>query len=100
VPLTDEPLEASNVELVIGHAKQVTAGLAKEHTAAGTTGPGGLQNLAEARHVDLQGVHGGSRNLIAPQQVSETIGRYRLVGMQQQEGQHGPLLAAAQSQLP
>ncbi len=42
VPLMDEPLEASNVHIAIGHPEQVTAGLAKEHLAAGTTGPSGF----------------------------------------------------------
>jgi len=65
------------------------------------TGRFGLEDLRseclpQLRDEVLQRGDGGSRRLLAPERVDETVGRHDAAGLEQQEGENGALLQAAE----
>ena len=52
---------------------------------------GGAERPAQAGDVDLHGLRGRGRRLLAPQLVDQPVGAERLVGVQQQHRQQRPL---------
>ena len=86
--LFDEGLELVRVD-GLGRRIELVAGL-----------PGGdeaptrqrLEGLAQLRDVDLDGVGGGARRIVAPQQVDQPVGRDDFSGVQQQDREQGSLL--------
>jgi hypothetical protein len=52
--------------------------------------------LAHPRDVDLDALGHRGRRRVAPHLVHEALGRDDVVGVQQQHGQHGALLASPQ----
>ena len=86
--LLDKGLELVRVD-GLGRRIELVAGL-----------PGGdeaptcqwLEGLAQLRDVDLDGVGGGARRIVAPQQVDQPVGRDDFSGVQQQDREQGSLL--------
>ena len=56
------------------------------------------QRLAELRDVDVDHLHRGVRDVLAPQVVHEPVDGHRPVGLQQQPGEQRPRLAPAEAQ--
>jgi hypothetical protein len=54
------------------------------------------ERLAKPRHVCLQAVRCGGRRTVSPDLVDEALVRYDLARTEQQGGENGALLAAAQ----
>ena len=90
--LLDELLEALGVELAIAHAQRV-AGLGRREDVRIA------ERLAQARDVHLDRLHGAARRVLAPQRERQPLGAHRLVGVQEQDGEHRPRLVAAKRDL-
>ena len=91
--LQHELLKATRVDTIRFDLEQITrTGAADLHRAA-------AQGLADAGHIHLYRMPGARRRTLPPQLVNEPISRYRLAKVDQQKGEHGPLLQAAKRQL-
>jgi hypothetical protein len=54
------------------------------------------EDLAKSRHVRLETVGCGCRRAVPPDLVDQALVRHDLAGTEQQGGENGPLLTAAQ----
>ena len=69
--------------------------LGPEHVASpASLEPLGAQRLAQVRGVALQGVPNGLGRLLAPYLVDQHVGRYQVVGAQEQVGEDRSLLGS------
>ena len=92
--LGEQPLEPGRVE-PLGVQAQLVAVLAREHEAGRAVAIRTVgERLAQPRDVHLHGLGGGRGRRLSPQLVDQPGGAQRLVAVQQQQRQQGPLLAA------
>jgi hypothetical protein len=85
-------VEAGGVEPVGINAQQIARSSGDQHLGWGPRETSGLEDLAQIVHVGLQRSARAGRRLFPPQQVDETVHRHHAVGVDQQHGQHRPLL--------
>ena len=91
VYLLGEPLEAGDVQRLVGNVEAEAAAVRREHSLRS----GAYEHLAQPRDVDVDRVCGGRGRAFAPQGVDQHGPRDRAVSVEQQEGQESGLLAAA-----
>ncbi len=84
----DQALEPVRVDLVGGRAQPVSGPGRLEHVAA--------QHLPQLRHVHPHDLSGRLGRALGPQLVDETIDRYDLVSVQQEDRKQGALARASQ----
>ena len=87
----EQAVEPRQVERARLDAEQIPGQARLEHAL--------VEQLAQLRDVDLHGLDRGRRRLLAPEVVDEPRGRHQLVRVQQQHGEHRPLLRPTQRQL-
>ncbi len=89
-PGLDQILVAQEVEIGPVDRQAVPRGLGDEHRG-GVAGPAiGLDDVAQARDVGLQRPE--ATRVAVPQELDQAIGRHDLVGLEQEQSQHGALL--------
>ena len=86
----EEPFELVQIELARLDAKHVSGTARLEHLA------GGAKRFPERRDVDLDRLRGGSRDLLGPERLRETVGRDHFVRVEQQEREQRPLPGGAE----
>ena len=86
---TDLVLEPSEVELLEAHVEAVSG--RRGHHDGGVA-----ERCPEARHVDPDRPHRVRLHVVAPQRGSQPFSAHGLVGVEEQDGQHGTRLGAAQ----
>ena len=77
---SEQPLEASAVDLCVVHCQQVAAGRGLDGRRA--------EPLAEARDAPVDDLRGGGRRVVAPQHVRQGVGAARVVRTHQQRREH------------
>src|SRR5262245_23163940 len=90
-PIPQKSLEPVDVELVALDMEHVSGRAPRQPPVA--------ERLAQARHVGVERVSRCRRRTLSPQAVDQAIARDDVVGMQQQDREHGPLLRPAERQL-
>ena len=86
-------LEATGVDLVVGHVEAVPAGGRDERVAQRAEAP------AQLRHERLQGVGAAGRQVIAPELIGQALSLDRLACPHEEEEQQGALLRAPDGQI-
>ena len=81
--LLEQALEHAGVETVVLETQHVARWLRLEHARA--------EGLAQARHVDLDGLERGRGRTLAPELVDERRGRDELARPHEQQREHGAL---------
>ncbi len=92
-PVPQQPLEALEVELSGLDLQHVPRRAGEQHRALAAAS---AQCLAQARHVDFDGVARGRGRLVGPQFLDKTIARHHPTGVQQQDRQPRALLGPAE----
>ena len=77
----DQPLEALGVELARLHADPVARRRRRHDLAV-------AERLAQTRDVHLHGAHRAARRLLAPQRERQPLRADRLVGVEEEDGEH------------
>jgi hypothetical protein len=95
-PLPDQPFEAKNVDRVRWSVQGVPGCPGLDERRPVAVG----ESLAEVRHIELNGVFGSARRGLAPNLLDDLVDRHDLVGVKQQNRQHGALLGRAQFDRP
>ena len=90
----DQVLVAEQVEIGPIDDEPVAGRLGQQHRGRVPRPPIGFEHVAQPGDVGLEGAEAG-RRLAVPQQVDEAISGHHPVGLEQQQGQHGPLLGRA-----
>ena len=88
-PVVDEPPEALGVELVRAHVQAVAGRRRGQRVRI-------AECLAQARHVNVDGLRRARRRLLAPECDGQRVRAHRLVGMEQQQREQRARLGPAQ----
>jgi len=86
--IRDELREATGIDRLRVSLEHVPGRPGADHSVSGQR----LDGLPQLRDVNLDRVHGRARRVSRPHQVDQPVGGDDLVGVQDQDGQHGPLL--------
>ena len=92
------PLESIGVESLGLDDQRIAAGAGRQHLAGSAARAFRLQCGAQPRDVHLQGVGGSPRRPAVPNLFDQQIGGDRLVGVDQEDPQQGPLLRRIKGQ--
>ena len=88
--------EAGGVDLLIGGPQQVAGRAGDQDRRWPAGGAVGLEHSPQVGDVRLQRSRGPGRRLVGPQLGDEGVERHDPIGVEEQQGQQGALLAAAE----
>jgi len=92
----DRRLELVGVHHRVSRAQDVPAAGEREQLARRARRPIGIESPAQAGDILLHHVGAVLRRLVAPHRVDDLVGRHRPARLEQQHGEHRPLLRRAE----